>query len=117
MPLDETLEAFDALRRDGKIRHWGVSNFDVDDMEELAALATVPARAVATNQVLYNLTRRGIEHDLLPWCRARGIPVMAYSPLEQGRLVGRKTLACRSPAVSARRPRRWRSRGCCGSQG
>jgi diketogulonate reductase-like aldo/keto reductase len=92
VPLDETLEAFGQLQRDGKIRHWGVSNFDVDDMEELMRLTGRSGTPPATNQVLYNLTRRGIEHDLLPWCRTRGIPVMAYSPLEQGRLVGHKTL-------------------------
>lgn len=92
VPLDETVEALATLERDGKIRRWGVSNFDVDDMEELTALDTVGGKGVATNQVLYNLTRRGIEHDLLPWCHTRGIPIMAYSPLEQGRLVGRKTL-------------------------
>ena len=85
VPLDETLEAFDALLRAGKIRHWGVSNFDVSDMEELAGL--IGGSAVTTNQVLYNLTRRGIEYALLPWCRVRAIPVMAYSPIEQGRLV------------------------------
>ena len=92
VPLDETLDAFDRLRRDGKIRHWGVSNFDVDDMEELEALTSDAGTPVATNQVLYNLMRRGIEHDLLPWCRTRGIPVMAYSPLEQGLLARHKTL-------------------------
>lgn len=86
VPLDETLEAFDALLRAGKIRHWGVSNFDTPDMEELLALPR--GNAVAANQVLYNLTRRGIEFDLLPWCRQRKLPIMAYSPLEQGRLLG-----------------------------
>jgi diketogulonate reductase-like aldo/keto reductase len=91
VPLDETLEAFTILQRDGKIRHWGVSNFDVDDMDELVGLDTGGER-VATNQVLYNLTRRGIEYDLLPSSRARGVPVMAYSPLEQGRLLGHKTI-------------------------
>jgi diketogulonate reductase-like aldo/keto reductase len=91
VPLDETLEAFTILQRDGKIRHWGVSNFDVDDMDELVALDTGGER-VATDQVLYNLTRRGIEYDLLPSSRARGVPVMAYSPLEQGRLLGHKTI-------------------------
>jgi diketogulonate reductase-like aldo/keto reductase len=85
VPLDETLDGFDALLRAGKIRHWGVSNFDVADMEELLALAG--GQAVAANQVLYNLTRRGIEFDLMPWCRQRRLPVMAYSPLEQGRLL------------------------------
>jgi diketogulonate reductase-like aldo/keto reductase len=89
-PLDETLEAFDALVRDGKIRHWGVSNFDVSDMEELEAVAK--GRRATTDQVLYNLTRRGIEWALLPWCRSRRIPIMAYSPIEQGRLLGRRAL-------------------------
>lgn len=84
-PLTETLDAFEALVSTGKIRAWGVSNFDVADMEELVGLPG--GTAVAANQVLYNLTRRGIEYDLLPWCEQRGIPVMAYSPLEQGRLL------------------------------
>jgi diketogulonate reductase-like aldo/keto reductase len=92
VPLEETLEAFHTLERDGKIRYWGVSNFDVDDMEELAGLDGRGSSTAATNQVLYNLMRRGIEYDLLPWCRAHGIPVMAYSPLEQGLLAGNKTL-------------------------
>ena len=83
-PLAETVAAFERLRRDGKIRHWGVSNLDTDEMAELAA---VPGGAgCATDQVLYNLVRRGPEWDLLPWCRERGMPVMAYSPIEQGRL-------------------------------
>ncbi|AWK89154.1 aldo/keto reductase [Azospirillum thermophilum] len=86
VPLAETVEAFRTLVRDGKIRHWGVSNLDLADMEELSG---VPGGdGVQTDQLLYNLTRRGIEYDLLPWCRQRGIPVMAYSPIEQGRLVG-----------------------------
>ena len=89
-PLDETLEAFDALARAGKIRHWGVSNFDVGDMVDLDAAAA--GRAPATNQVLYNLTRRGIESALLPQGRARSIPIMAYSPIEQGRLLGNEVL-------------------------
>jgi diketogulonate reductase-like aldo/keto reductase len=90
VPLDETLEAFDELAASGKIRYWGVSNFDVDDMEELAGLR--PGAPPATDQVLYNLMRRGIEHKLLPWCQARGIPIMAYSPVEQGRLLGNNAL-------------------------
>ncbi|WP_102128427.1 aldo/keto reductase [Deinococcus planocerae] len=90
-PLAETLGAFEELRRAGLIRHWGVSNFDTADMGELAALSG--GGAVATNQVLYNLTRRGIEYDLLPWCWERGVPVMAYSPVEQGRLLGHRVLA------------------------
>ncbi len=90
--LDETLEAFDRLERDGKIRHWGVSNFDVDDMEELVALTVGAGKPVVTNQVLYNLMRRGSEYDLLPWSRSHGIPLMAYSPLEQGLLAKHKIL-------------------------
>ena len=85
-PLAETLDAFAALAGDGKIRHWGVSNLDSSDLEELVRLPG--GGAVATDQVLFNLTRRGIEHDLLPWCRERGVAVMAYSPIEQGRMLG-----------------------------
>jgi len=92
VPLDETLEAFHRLERDGKIRYWGVSNLDVADLEELDGRGEPASSVCATDQVLYNLKRRGIEYDLLPWCRARGIPVMAYSPLEQGLLAGHKTL-------------------------
>jgi diketogulonate reductase-like aldo/keto reductase len=88
--LEETLQAFSALVKAGKTRYWGVSNFDVDDLEELVSLPD--ADAVATDQVLYNLTRRGIEWDLLPWCRRRGMPVMAYSPIEQGRLLSHPEL-------------------------
>ena len=85
VPLAETVEAFEALRRAGKIRHWGVSNFSTALMRELHE---VPAGgAVQTDQVLYNLGRRGIEWDLLPWLRERHVPVMAYSPLDEGRLV------------------------------
>jgi diketogulonate reductase-like aldo/keto reductase len=80
VPLHETLEAFEALRAEGKIRGYGVSNFDLDDMREIEGLAA--GARVATDQVLYNLAERGIEWDLLPWCRARGMPLMAYSPLE-----------------------------------
>jgi diketogulonate reductase-like aldo/keto reductase len=90
VPLEETVEAFGALLRAGKIRYWGVSNFDTPDIEELLALPG--GNAVATNQVLYNLTRRGIEFDLMPWCRQRKLPMMAYSPLEQGRLLGNPEL-------------------------
>jgi diketogulonate reductase-like aldo/keto reductase len=86
VPLAQTLAGFDDLLRAGKIRYWGVSNFDVPDMEEVAGLTG--GLAVATNQVLYNLIRRGIEYDLMPWCEQRNIPIMAYSPLEQGRLMG-----------------------------
>lgn len=84
--LSETVAAFKELKAAGKILDWGVSNFDIADMRELAALDT--AKECATNQVLYNLTRRGIEFDLMPYCAKRGIPIMAYSPLEQARMLG-----------------------------
>ncbi|MCG9892186.1 MAG: aldo/keto reductase [Thermosynechococcaceae cyanobacterium MS004] len=90
VPLAETLEALQTLKQAGKIRDYGVSNFDADDMAEAMGLPN--GQAIATNQVLYNLTRRGVEWDLLPWCRAHQIPVMAYSPVEQGRLLGHPTL-------------------------
>lgn len=78
-PLAETVEAFETLQRSGAIGGWGVSNFDVDDMDEL--LAVPGGKACATNQVLYNLTARGIEYDLLAWSAAHAMPIMAYSPL------------------------------------
>jgi diketogulonate reductase-like aldo/keto reductase len=90
VPLEETVEAFASLLRAGKIRHWGVSNFDVSDMKDLIGLPG--GNCVETDQVLYNLTRRGIEYDLLPWCKERRLPIMAYSPVEQGRLLGRTIL-------------------------
>ena len=91
IPFAQTLEAFERLRADGKIRHWGVSNLDVDDMRELAALAQ--GRLCAANQVYYSASRRGIEHDLVPWLRERSIPVMAYCPLDEGALARDPTLA------------------------
>ncbi|NKL98879.1 MULTISPECIES: aldo/keto reductase [Rhizobium] len=84
-PLAETVAAFEMLKASGKIGAWGVSNFDTDDMEEL--LGVPDGANVAANQVLYNLSRRGIEFDLLPWCQSHGIPVMAYSPIEQGNIL------------------------------
>ncbi len=93
VPLAETVEAMERLVEEGKILRWGVSNLDTDDLEELVASG---GAACATDQILYNLTRRGPEHDLLPWLAERGIPTMAYSPVEQGRLVahpGLRTLA------------------------
>ncbi|HET6183850.1 MAG TPA: aldo/keto reductase [Acetobacteraceae bacterium] len=82
VPLAETVTAFEALRAKGQIRYWGVSNLDTEDMRELAG---VPGGdACATDQVLYNPATRGIEFDLLPWCRSRRIPLMAYSPIGQG---------------------------------
>jgi diketogulonate reductase-like aldo/keto reductase len=74
----------------GLIRYWGVSNFDAPDMAELEMLPG--GRAVTTDQVLYNLARRGPEYDLLPWCRFHGVPAMAYSPVEQGRLLSHPAL-------------------------
>jgi diketogulonate reductase-like aldo/keto reductase len=108
VPLEETLHAFAALVKAGKTRYWGVSNFDVDDLKGLFSLAG--GDAVATNQVLYNLARRGIEWDLLPWCRHRGIPVMAYSPIEQGQLLSHpelRRIADRHHAVPAQIALAW----------
>jgi diketogulonate reductase-like aldo/keto reductase len=101
VPLQETLAGFEALQRAGKIRAYGVSNFDTDDMEQASALAG--GAGIVCNQVLYNLQRRGIEWDLLPWCRQQAMPLMAYSPLEsspaeQRRLFGAPALL----AVAAR---------------
>ena len=98
IPIAETIEAFNILRGQGKISAWGVSNFDTDDMNVLAATAGTSPQSMQTNQVLYNLTRRGIEFELLPWCRMHGLPLMAYSPLEQGRLLNHPELA----AIAAR---------------
>ena len=91
IPLTETIAGFERLLREGKIRHYGVSNFDRADMAEWAALKG--GETVAADQVLYNLSRRGPEWDLLPWCRERGIAVMAYTPLGQGSLLHDRTLA------------------------
>jgi diketogulonate reductase-like aldo/keto reductase len=89
IPLEETVEGFETLRRAGKIRHWGVSNFDVDEME---ALFVAGGSACATNQILYNVARRGPEHDLLPWMRGRRMPAMAYSPIDHMRLPAHSVL-------------------------
>lgn len=112
-PLEETLAAFVELADAGKIRHYGVSNFDIDDLEETLALPG--GAAVASNQVLYNLEHRGIEFDLLPWARERGMPVMAYSPLGSDaravrRLLGHRallTIAARHSATPARVALAW----------
>ena len=106
--LEETLSAFEALVSAGAIRYWGVSNFDVSDMEELFALPG--GDACAANQVLYNLRRRGIEAGLLPWCRERGVPIQAYSPIEQGRLLRDRVLtgvAIRHRATTAQIALAW----------
>ena len=89
-PLEYTVSAFEQLKTDGKIKHWGVSNFDTSDMQELYGIPE--GKNCQINQVLYNLSRRGIEWDLLPWCRSMGLPIMAYSPIEQGRLLENKKL-------------------------
>jgi diketogulonate reductase-like aldo/keto reductase len=91
VPLPETLAGFARLQRDGKIRHHGVSNFGADDMRQWAALAG--GEGVAANQILYNLSRRGPEWELIPWCRERRVAIMAYTPLEQGRILGTRALA------------------------
>ncbi len=90
VPLAETLAGFARLQRDGKIRHHGVSNFNASDMQEWAALAG--GETVASNQILYNLTRRGPEWDVIPWCREHRITIMAYSPIEQGRMLRHRAL-------------------------
>jgi diketogulonate reductase-like aldo/keto reductase len=95
-PLAETVEAMQALRAAGKIRHWGVSNLDLDDMEELVQAGGADC---AVDQVLYNLGRRGIEIALMPWLAARRMPVMAYTPLEPGRMARSAALA----EIAARR--------------
>lgn len=89
-PLQETVDAFEALKKSGKIKNWGVSNFDTDLMKSLTECSY--GKNCATNQVLYNLSRRGPEFDLLPWCSNHNMPVMAYSPIEQNRLLSNEIL-------------------------
>jgi len=89
--LSETIEGFERLKREGKIRYHGVSNFDRSDMAQWVALSG--GEGVAADQVLYNLSHRGPEWDLLPWCRERGVAVMAYTPLGQGGMLRHQTLA------------------------
>ena len=91
VPLAETLEGFQRLERDGKIRYHGVSNFDRADMAEWTRL--VGSNSVAADQVLYNLSRRGPEWDLVPWCREHQVAIMAYTPLGQGQMLGNPALA------------------------
>ena len=97
-PFSETVRALVELQQEGKIRQWGMSNLDVDDMEHILSLPH--GKDCAANQVLYNLKDRGIEYDLIPWSEQHGIPVMAYTPLGEGRLRNHKTLI-----EIARRPR------------
>jgi len=108
VPLEETLDAFDTLVGAGKIRNWGVSNFDLPDMEELVNLPE--GSSVSTDQVLYNLEHRGIEFDLLPWCKRGQVPIMAYSPVEQGELLRHPVLtsvAARHEATPAQAALAW----------
>lgn len=91
IPLAETLEGFERLQREGKIRYHGVSNFDRADMTQWFALPG--GDKVAADQVLYNLSHRGPEWDLVPWCREHGVAIMAYTPLGQGGLLRDRTLA------------------------
>jgi diketogulonate reductase-like aldo/keto reductase len=97
--LNETLEGFAELKRAGKIAGYGVSNFDTTDMDEAWGLPH--GREIQTNQILYNLTRRSVEHDLLPWLQVNGVPVMAYSPVEQGQLLRSPKLAAIAKARGA----------------
>lgn len=90
VPFAETIAGFARLHRDGKIRHHGVSNFSTEDMKEWVGLAG--GETVASNQILYNLGRRGPEWELIPWCRERRVAIMAYTPLEQGRMLGNRAL-------------------------
>lgn len=99
VPLAETVEALERLVREGKIRRWGVSNLDVADMDELVTAAG--GGRVAANQVLYNLARRGVEFDLLPWCARHGVAVMAYSPLDEGALARHPVLVAAAARVGA----------------
>jgi diketogulonate reductase-like aldo/keto reductase len=106
VPIQETIGAFQRLKETGKIREYGVSNFDRDDMEE--AVSIPGGERIRVNQVLYNLQRRGIEWDLLPWCRQHGIVTMAYSPIEQGRLLNRlRDIAKRREATAAQIALAW----------
>lgn len=98
-PIAQTVEAFETLKSQGKIRAWGVSNFDTADMQELVSVPN--GKNVVTNQVLYNLSRRGVEFDLLPWQRDRGIATMAYSPIDQAQLVASAKLKAVARDTSA----------------
>jgi diketogulonate reductase-like aldo/keto reductase len=108
IPLEETLEAFEGLRAGGKIGSWGVSNFDLADMQDLT---DIPGGSeVSTDQVLYNLEYRGIEYDLLPFCERSGLPIMAYSPIEQGLVLDHpvlRSVAARHHATPAQVALAW----------
>jgi diketogulonate reductase-like aldo/keto reductase len=108
IPLEETLKAFERLKGAGKIGSWGVSNFDLADMQDLI---DIPGGSeVSTDQVLYNLEYRGIEYDLLPWCERSGVPIMAYSPIEQARVLDHavlRSVAARHHATPAQVALAW----------
>jgi diketogulonate reductase-like aldo/keto reductase len=107
-PFSETLEAFTTLKNAGKIRYWGVSNFDVREMDDVVALPD--GGAVASNQVMYNLNRRGVEFSLAGWCEKHRIPIMAYSPLDQGKLLRSRaveSIAARHTATPAQVALAW----------
>ncbi|MEM8676113.1 MAG: aldo/keto reductase [Cyanobacteria bacterium P01_G01_bin.67] len=108
VPLVETLKGLQHLKEVGKILDYGVSNFDTEDMNEAESLPG--GKEIVTNQVLYNLLRRGIEWDLLPWCKERNIPLMAYSPVEQRAFVNNSQLrdiAARHNATSTQIALAW----------
>lgn len=90
-PFSETVRAMAELKREGKILNWGMSNLDVADMEHIVSLPN--GKDCAANQVLYNMKNRGIEFDLIPWSKRHNIPIMAYTPLGEGRLRVNRTLA------------------------
>ena len=92
-PIADTIAGFERLRRDGKIRAWGVSNFGVEELEEAAAV--VGATSIACNQVLYHLEERSIEHEVMPWCEAHAVAVVGYSPFGSGRFPSRSSRAGR----------------------
>ncbi len=92
-PLADTVAAMQALASDGRIGHWGVSNFDVDDLDELARACGAAGPACATNQVYFSLGERGPEYELLPSMQSWGMPLMAYSPVDQGTLARSEALA------------------------
>jgi diketogulonate reductase-like aldo/keto reductase len=90
-PLEETIAAFAELRREGKIKAWGVSNFDEEDLEEAHAIAAEAGETIACNQVLYHLQERAVEHSVLPWCAKHGVALTAYSPFGSGDFPGPDT--------------------------
>ena len=100
-PLTDTIAAFERLEADGKIRSWGVSNFDTDELERAHGIAG--AGRIACNQVLYHLQERAIEHEVLPWCRAHDVAVVAYSPFGSGDFPGPRSPGGRVLAEVARR--------------